>query len=299
MKKLSLTLIILLTTLNVCQAQEWMTSLDVAKRLALIQDKMIFMMWEESASFPFPVKVKDSNGRTVIIEDIFENEPINELIWEHFVPVLVSETEYNDLYNQIKGKRSLIYIDKFNDDSIKIMDVNGNILNTAIVYDEYLNMTAFILKYYVNTSYLKNELSNYSNSKNFITSFRLAAKYIDAAAMVNPDLKKEMIKLSNIYLNEADQFLLDEDIENKNALQQRSELVRLLQDLILDNPKRVIRKLKKIKSSQIDSSNASLEALLYFTSYRLLKDEKSASVWRSKLSLVNLKKANQIINNNL
>lgn len=297
MKKIVLTLLVLIASYNVCSAQEWMTSLDVAKRLATIQNKLIFMMWEESTAFPFPVKVVDTNGRLIFVEDMFENASVNQLIWEHFIPVVVNESQYEELYKQVKGKRPQNYIDKFNDDSIKIMDINGNIINTDIIYDQHLNMTAFIMKYYMDTSFLKIELDNYSKEQNVITSFRLASKYIDAAAIVNDEVKQEIIDLSNIYLKEADERLINETVENKMALQQKSELLRFLQDVILNKPKRVLRKLRKLEDTQIDSSNESLVALLYFTSYRLLKDEKNASSWRSKLSLVNLKKANTIITN--
>lgn len=299
MKKIVLSFVILTASLQLCQAQEWMSSLDVAKRLAAVQNKMILMMWEDSAVMPFPVKVFDNNGRVIFVEDMFENESINTLIWEHFIPVLVSESNYDELYSQIKGKRSQRYIDKFNDDSIKIMDVNGNILNTDLIEDQYLNMTSLIMTYYLDTSFLKFELMNYSQEQNFVTAFRLASKYIDTAALANDEVRAEMIDLSNIYLKEADTYLEEESMEDKVALQQKSELLKLLQDLILNHPKRVLRKLKKIESSQIDSSNESLVALLYFVSYRLTNDEKNASVWRSKLSLVNLKKATQIININL
>ncbi|WP_299336958.1 hypothetical protein [uncultured Psychroserpens sp.] len=297
MKNIVLSFVLMFSSLQVCQSQEWMTSLDASKRLASIQNKLIFMMWEDSTTFPFPVKVLDTNGRVVFVEDMFKNESINQLIWEHFIPVVVNESQYAELYNQIKDKRPDRYIDKFNDDSIKIMDVNGNIINTDIIYDQYLNMTAFIMKYYMDTSFLKVELDNYSKEQNVITSFRLASKYIDAAAIVNDEVRQEIIDLSNIYLKEAEQRLPNEDVENKAALQQKSELLKLLQDVILDKPKRVLRKLRKLEDTQIDSTNESLLALLYFTSYRLLKDEKNASLWRSKLSLVNLKKANTIITN--
>lgn len=299
MKKIALSFVILIASFQLSQAQEWMTSLDVAKRLAAVQNKMIFMIWEDAATMPFPIKVVNNNGRIIFVKDMFDNESINGLIWEHFIPVLVSESSYVALYDQIKGERSQRYIDKFNDDTIKIMDVNGNILNLDPMYEEHLNMTSFIMKYYLDTSFLEFELMNYSQEQNFVTSLRLAAKYIDAAVIVNDEVRAEVIELSSIYLKEADNFLLEENLENKLALQQKSDLLKLLQDLVLDNPKRVLRKLKRIESSEIDPSNESLVALLYFAAYRSIKDENSASAWRNKLSLVNLKKATQIIDNNL
>ena len=298
MKKKILSVLVIIMAFTTCNAQEWMTSLDVAKRLALIQDKLIFMMWEDATTYPFPVKVINDNGRYFLIENLFESEEVNQLIWEHFVPVKVNESNYSELYENIKDTRPQVYLDKFNDDSIKIMDVNGNIINTDIIYSEYIDLSKLIYKYYLDTSFLKIELQNYAQEQNFTTAFRLAVKYMDAAIIGNKDVRAEIIKLSTIYLEEAERYLMSETLNNKAALKQKGELQRLMQDLILGKSKRVLRKLKRIDATEIDSINQSLVDFLYFTAYILQKDEKNASLWRSKLSLVNLSKANQIFKSN-
>ncbi|MFK7781112.1 hypothetical protein, partial [Psychroserpens sp.] len=58
------------------------------------------------------------------------------------------------------------------------------------------------------------------------------------------------------------------------------------------------RQLKRMDIALTDNTNDGLVAFLYFASYALLKDENNASVWRSKVSLVNLKKTNLIVKNN-
>ncbi|OUR99365.1 hypothetical protein A9Q86_12390 [Flavobacteriales bacterium 33_180_T64] len=254
-------------------------------------------MWEEATYEVFPVVVDDESGKRVVINNLFEAKYLNKLIWEHFIPVTVSESMYKDLYDDINGKRSLTYIDKFNDDSVKIMDVNGNIINTAFTYDEILNLTALIRKYYLDTSFLKGELIAYSSHKNFNTAFHLCSKYIDLAIYVNDDVKLETIKLSSIYWDEASRYLLDSDLNNKEALTQKLNLLTIQHGLVLNKAKKVLRQLKRIDSSEIDKNNEPLVAFLYLTAYRLLGDEKNASAWRSKVSLVNLKKANAIITN--
>jgi hypothetical protein len=298
MKIANLFCIIVLGTLNICQSQDWMTSLDAAKSLAYVQDKLVFMLWEESTIEPYHVSIEYENGKVAVI-NMFEDENINRLIWEHFVPVKVSESEYPELFNQIKGKRTVSYIDKFNDDTIKIMDINGNIINTQIFYGDYLNIAKFIGNYALNTSILKAELSGYRYHKNFYTTFRLASKYIDFAVLVNKEIKSEIISLSTIYIEEAEHYLMEEKLDSITALKQKVELLKIKQELVLNNPKKVLRQLKRIDVAEIDTTNESLVAFLYFTSYILLKDETNASEWRSKLSLVDLKKANLIFKNNL
>lgn len=294
MKKLVLTLLIVFNSMFVCQSQEWMTSLEVAKSLAYVQDKMLLVIWEDVSFEQYPVLIYNEKG-VAYVDDLFSNEHLNEVIWEHFVPVIISESNYETLYKDIKGKRSQQYIDKFNDDTIKIMDLNGNIINTSIDYYEYLDIAKFISKYALNTSFLKAELTNYKTKKDWNTAYRLGSKYIDFAVLVNDEVRPEIIKLSNYYLDEAEALATTENLE---VLKRKIELQNIYQDLVLGKAKRVLRRLKRLDVSQNDASDESLIAFLHFTSYLLLKDEIKASVWRSKVSLVNLKMTNLIVKNN-
>ena len=294
MKKSVFTCLFILNSFFISQSQEWMTSLEVAKSLAFVQDKLLFVVWEDVSYGQYPILITNENG-VAYVDDLFSNENLNQVIWEHFVPVILNEANYEALYNDIKGKQNQIYIDKFNDDSIKIMDVNGHIINTTIAYYEYLDIASFISKYALNTSFLKAELTQYRAQKDFNTAYRLATKYIDFAVFVNDEVRPEIIKLSNIYLKEAEAFV---STEQPNTLSRKIELQNIYQDLVLGKAKKVLRQLKRIDNSEVDPSDQSLIAFLHFTSHLLLKDETSASVWRSKVSLVNLKITNLIINNN-
>ncbi|MEH6538145.1 MAG: hypothetical protein V7719_17220 [Psychroserpens sp.] len=300
MKKIVLYVLLLCPVISFCQPKEWYTSLDAAKRLAVIQNKMVLMMWEESASFAFPVIVNSTDGRPVYIKDMFENEYVSDLIWEFFIPVKVSESNYADMIEAVEANRNQRYKDKFNDDSMKVLDANGNILNTSNVNDDFsFNISKFIQKYGLNTSYLKDELQNYSKLKDYYSTYRLASKYIHYASYVQKNLRKEIIDLSTIYLDEAGRALMENTSENKQSYLQQIELLKLKQSLVLNKPRRVLRLLKKIDANEIAEFNESLVSFLNYTAFGLLKDEKNTSLWRTKLSLVNLKKANQIINSNL
>jgi hypothetical protein len=122
MKKILLIVFLGLPSLSVCQTDDWMTSLDAAKRLAYVQDKMVLMIWEESAFVPLPVTLKDDNGKRVFIDDLFENQILINLLRDYFILVKVNEQEYEELFQPIKNKQSPTYINKFNYDSIKILD---------------------------------------------------------------------------------------------------------------------------------------------------------------------------------
>ncbi|MBJ7879242.1 hypothetical protein [Gelidibacter salicanalis] len=296
MKKYIICLAITLAASGSSFSQEWMTSLDAAKRIALVQDKMLFMIWEEAALIPYPVILNDERGNEIVFENIFDHVEINQIIWEYFVPVKVSEHLYAELYDNIKDSRTSSYIRQFEDDNIKIMDINGMIINTSTSPEAYFNLTDFITAYALNTAYLKGELDNYSQRQDFNTAFRLASKYLDYAILVNQKIRKDIIQVATMYLDEADNYLLESAPHDKVHLARKSEFLRLSEHLLQDRPKKVLRALKKMDLSEIDETNTDLLAFLYYTSYLLKKDEKNAEQWKSKVSAINLKKS-QLISN--
>lgn len=295
MRKTIVFLVISVLSFNFCLSQEWMTSLEVAKRLARVQNKMLFVMWEESTQYDYPVSYVDENGVRVIT-DLFKDSDVNRVLWEHFIPVRLFEFTYSDLYEEIKDVRDENYIRKFQDDEIKIMDSNGNILNVKDHNMEMLNISRFIKKYSLNTSFIQDQLNNYNNNKSFYTSLTLASKYLDYAIFVDPSVRSEIVELSTIYFDEALRFLDKETIENKAGFKQKCELLQLKGLLLKNRPKKVLRLLKKIDSETINEVNEPLIAFLNYTALIMKGDEKKASLWKTKVSLVDLKKAHLILN---
>ncbi|SDH99383.1 hypothetical protein [Winogradskyella thalassocola] len=298
MNNLIVKLLFLLFAFNMSYSQPWMTNLDIAQNLAITQNKMVLMVWEESTKYPYGVLAKDDTGKTVFIESLFESEILSPLIWEHFVPVIVSEYKYADLYEDIKDKRSQKYIDKFNDDSIKIMDVNGNILNVSSDPENFQNITTIINDYAINTEFMAPELIGYNSKKDFYSAYYLASKYLDFSMYMKDDIRSELVDLGIIYLNEATELIATEPTDDQQALTQRIALLDLQQYLILKRPKKVLRQLKKMDAESIETTNASFVAFLYYTVYKILNDETNAALWESKISSVNLKKAQLLINLN-
>ncbi|NNE33437.1 MAG: hypothetical protein HKN40_13835 [Winogradskyella sp.] len=291
-------IIFLLLSVNVLSAQAWMTDLDIAQKLASVQNKMVLMVWEETTNYQYSVYVNDDYGRTIFINNLFTDETISPLIWKHFVPVIVSELQYADLYAKIKGRHKQSYIDKFNDDSIKIMDINGYILNTGYMPEDFQNITTLIEKYAFNTGYLSPDLNNYKNEKDFYSRYYLASKYLDIALYVDKRVRPEIIDLSNIYLNEANRLIVLEPVENQRALKQRCELLKVQEHLIVRRPKKVLRQLKRIDEKSIATSNIPFVAFLYYSAYMSLGETENAEEWKTKNSSVNLKKAEMLINLN-
>jgi len=297
-KHFTLSLIFILS-ISYVSAQQWMKSLDIAQKLALVQNKMVFMVWEESTYYQYPVIVKSDRGRYLVIPNLFSDEEISPLIWKNFVPVIVSEDEYADLYMKIKGKRKQSYIDKFNDDSIKIMDINGNILNVNSFTEELQNITKIIERYALNTKFISNELTNYYKEKSFYSAYFLASKYLDLTLYTGEDTRSKIIDLSNIYLEEAKRFVQSGNLDGRESLLLRCELLKIQEYLLLKRPKKVLRLLKKLDEGQKAENNEAFLAFLYYTAHMSLGDDEEAEMWKSKVSSVNLKKAEKIINLNI
>ena len=298
MKNLFITSLFVIFSVNMTMAQPWMTNLDIAQSLAKVQNKMVLMVWEETTKYPYPVLVNLDNGKTAFIENLYEDETISPLIWKHFVPVIVSDDQYGDLYLEIKGKRTQKYIDKFNDDSIKIMDINGNILNVSGDPNYYENISTLIQNYALNTEFIAMELKGYKTNKDFYSAYFLASKYLDYSMYMKTEIRTEIIDLATIYVDEAARFIEENPEEDQLTLTQRVELLRIQENLIAKRPKKVLRQLKRMDAEHVETKNEAFAAFLYYTTYRILKDETKAEEWKSKISSVNLKKAQMLINLN-
>ncbi|MBT8243734.1 MAG: hypothetical protein HKP48_01905 [Winogradskyella sp.] len=279
-------------------SQNWMESMKIATRLARAENKLVLMVWQEATEYPLPIVIKDkATGKDVFLRNLFGSPELTQLLWTYFVPVKVDEIFYEDMLQEIEGKRSRSYIDDFSDDSLKIMDANGNIIGTSGALVDLLNLSNFITKYNLNTSYLKQELVNYFYNKDFYSAFYLGAKYLDYSIFVNKSVRSEILKLSEIYFNEAEEFILnDEDLKDKPALNQRVLLTKLKKDLIKNRPKKVLRQLRKIDDEDLKETNQSLKAFLSYTAYKLLGETEKFAALEKDISLLNLKLAQQIVN---
>jgi hypothetical protein len=257
---------------------------------------MLFVLWEESMDYSYPLLFNNDKGNLMVV-DLSENDSLDPIIWEHFIPVLLPESRYVDFINKAKGRR-VRYTDKLNDDSIKIMDVNGNILNLDDAFETEQNLSVLIKKYALNTTFLQQDLNNYSKNVNITSAFNLASKYYDYAIFAGKDIRSEIIGLANLYFDEAKTLLAESNLDNKEAIAQRLDLFGIKAHLILDNPRKAFRLLKKRDKTEIADINKSFFSFLKYTTFKLLNDEGNAALWKSKVSSIDLKKAELIININ-
>ncbi|PNW27381.1 hypothetical protein BKP44_13185 [Formosa algae] len=271
-----------------------MTNLEVAERLALAQNKMLVVVWEDAYYKGVAATVNNVEKQEVFIENMFSKPVLDSLMWEHFVPVILSEDNYSSLFEKIKNKRSAKYINTFNDDSLKIMDANGNILNLSNG-NYILNLSEFIYKYSIDTSFLKSEIQNYKDDNDFYSSVYLASKYMDFAYFSSNSIRPELVDLALIYLDEASDFFKEETLDNKETLNQRLELLDIQKYILLKEPKKALRKLNKIKTSEVEKANVNLRSFLYLAAYTLLQDQVNMAIWEPKVLLWDKKKMQSLM----
>ena len=296
MKKLLFTLLLSVATITSTMAQEWLTSLTLAKKLALSKNKMLLVIWEDSANYSYPIILEDTDG-TKVVTELFESDAVKTLVWKYFVPVIINESMYQQLFDKIDGKRNMSYINRFNDDNVKVMDPNGNILDLRTA-DEFMtqDLTAIIKKYALDTSFLEAELNSYFENKNYATTFRLANKYLDFAIYAEDFVKEEIIMLSGIYMLEAENLLQNSDYATKEALLQKHELLKIKEALILGKDNKERRMLKKYTEEDIDKINVALFAFLNYATYRSLDNIEEALPWKAQVLQSDLNKVKFIVN---
>ncbi|PKG51139.1 hypothetical protein [Olleya sp. 1-3] len=296
MKKLLFTLLLSVATITSAMAQEWLTSLTLAKKLALSKNKMLLVIWEDSANYSYPIILEDTDG-TKVVTELFESDAVKTLVWKYFVPVIINESMYQQLFDKIDGKRNMSYINRFNDDNVKVMDPNGNILDLRTA-DEFMtqDLTAIIKKYALDTSFLEAELNSYFENKNYATTFRLANKYLDFAIYAEDFVKEEIIMLSGIYMLEAENLLQNSDYATKEALLQKHELLKIKEALILGKDNKARRMLKKYTKEDIDKINVALFAFLNYATYRSLDNIEEALPWKAQVLQSDLNKVKFIVN---
>ncbi|WP_066225131.1 hypothetical protein [Formosa haliotis] len=280
---------------NLSFAQDWMTNLEVAERLALAQNKLIVAVWQNSYFNGIPAFVDNNKGEQVFVENIIDEPVVDSLLWAHFIPVMLLEDDYEKLYKRIEN-RSNDYKTKFSDDSFKVMDANGNILNvTANNY--MLNLTNFLHKYSMDMSFLETKMINYKKEKNFYSAFYVGAQYLDFAFFAKQEVRPELADLAGIYLDEAAGYINTEPEESRAAITQRVHLLNIQKYLILERPNKVLRQLKRIKEDEVAAVNKNLRSFLYYSAYTMLHDTENVAVWQPNVTALDRRKLMSLMSN--
>lgn len=275
MKRICFVLFFVFISINTVKADKWLNSFEDAKKLAIVSDKLVLVdFW---ANWCGPCKIMDSES--------WSKEEV-KLLMDNYIPVKI-DIDTNKSLAQKYGVKGIPYI--------FIMDGNGMVIYNEMSYKRKSQVIALLKKYALNTSFLRQDLINYHKQPNFSTSFRLASKYQDFSIYIEKDVRRDVLKLSNDYFNDAKKYLKDSNLKNKKAFLQKINLFSIQEKLILNKPNKAVKLLKKMNINEIDEINISFYAFLNYTAYQELNDEENSAIWQKQLKEREIKKSDLIL----
>jgi thiol-disulfide isomerase/thioredoxin len=259
----SLLVIALLFGSNVVKADNWLYSLEDAKKMAIATNKLILVdFW---ASWCGPCKKMDSES--------WSKDEIKEVM-DNYVSVQIDI----DIYTEIAKKynvRGIPYV--------FIMDPNGEVIYQHMSYMNKVQVKKLLNKYALSTAFLQRDYLIYNQNINSNSSFRLAQSYQNYSIYLDDNVRNDFLTLSLTYLKQVKKLLKREN-RNNISMNQKIELIEIQEKLIRGDYSKCVKELNKsFMEEKIDERNRSL---FYFISYVASKGVNSAEnseIWLQKL----------------
>ncbi|HNP34022.1 MAG TPA: thioredoxin domain-containing protein [Flavobacterium sp.] len=256
MKKIALFSLLFLSQFS--QAGTWMTSFDEAKKMALATNKFILVdFW---ATWCGPCKQMDM--------DSWNNMEVNQVL-DNYIQVKVDIDNNKDIAN--KYGIQLI-------PNMYIMDANGKVVYSFEGYHDANALKRELIKFAYSTSFLSNDLINYSKMKNYSTSTRVYMKYLDYSLLVDSEeAKNKLINLSVDYLNDAKKDLSKKD-ESYDEKKQKLDLLILFELAYEKKYEKVSKKISEMKESDILENNKNYYYFLKYVTAKALNSDDFAAI---------------------
>jgi thiol-disulfide isomerase/thioredoxin len=222
-------------------ASTWLKDLEQAKKLALSTDRLILVdFW---ASWCGPCKRMDQESW---------RDPEIQNLMQQYVPLQIDiDSKRKEAMRY--GVRSIPYI--------FIIDGNGEIIYQSLGYMNKNEVAEVLKKYAVNTGFLRGEAVAFYQHENYVTSLRLAEKYLDYSLYLDKEVKPEFIRLAENYLRKGEKMLKKKQ-KNYKFMKEKVELLELTADLYLENDKAVLTSIEEIEFETTNVNNRGLYAYL-------------------------------------
>ena len=232
-------LVFFISTAN-ASTGNWLKDLEQAKKLALSTDKLIIVdFW---ASWCGPCKRMDKESWS---------DPEIQKIMKNYVPLQIDiDVKKRDAMKY--GVRAIPYI--------FIIDGNGEVIYRSLGYMPKQEVARVLKKYALNTSFLKNAAVKFYQHQNYVTSLRLAERYLDFSLYLDNEIKPEFLNVAENYLKQGEKSLSKRQ-KNFKFIKEKVELLELTASLYAGD-KSLKKDLEKINSQDLDARNLPLFAYI-------------------------------------
>ncbi|MBQ0768369.1 MAG: thioredoxin family protein, partial [Bizionia sp.] len=258
-------------SLNTLKADNWLSSFEDAKKIALATNKLVLVdFW---ASWCGPCKRMDAESW---------NKDEVKVLMNNYVAVKI-DLDINKSLALKYGVKGIPYV--------FIMDGNGKVIYEQMGYKRKSEVMELLKTYALDTEFLNRDLINYHKKESFANTYRLACKYQDYSMYLEAHLKSNFLEASDVYFKEAEKALKDSKVKNKQFFEQRIELHDIQKNLILNKSKKALKQLERISKKGIDDKNISFYNFLQYIANKDGENIEERNLLSKELSDNDLKKA--------
>jgi len=263
MKKTITIVVIVFFTITI-NAQNWMHSLEDAKKTALASNKLILVdFW---ASWCGPCRKMDLNT--------WSRKEVTDLM-QNFVPLKIDIDSHRSIAKHY-GVRGI--------PNVFIIDANGKVIYSGVGYRNKSQMAKTLTDYMAEMSFLQKELIAFYKKSNYSTALRLADKYQIYSIYAKGDIKRSFLNLAKEYFEISKKDIKKKKLKNAKTLNQKIKLFNIRKQLVLKRSKKVLKQITKIKETEILQANVSLYSFLNYVAYKQMGDNEKALKWVKKLN---------------
>jgi len=253
-KQISFFLFLLMVS-NAIQSQNWLHSLEDAKKKAIIENKLILVdFW---ATWCGPCNKMDSST--------WSNTEVKSLML-NFIPVKIDLDSNRALANKY-DVRAIPYV--------LILDANGKVIYDKVGYKDKIKMLKVLKKYALNTSFLQEALAAYYKTKNEENTLLLAEKYQDYVIYLDKEVKSKFLSVARDYLKMASKLI--KKGSNSKPMLQRVALLTLNDKILKGKYENVLKVINEdIDYEKVSDINKPLYNYIAFICNKKLANKEKA-----------------------